>query len=399
MPWWLDNAKLDFPRGYHIEVWGGRGMPAYGFVRRHPEPPARRRLREGAQAGLPRLLRLHRRLLRPRRDDPQRRHLLRDRSATSWTSTAFPCCASTGSGPTTRYNQVEAHAGDLPRADRGDGRRGLRSDADAARTATACPPADRSSTSSAARAWATTPKRSVLNATARPTTCKNLFVADGGPFVSQADKNPDLDDPRALHADERLHRRTAQAGGAMTNDLTRREAVGTCSPPCPWPAPSNSRRPRSNGRCGPPNAPTPTRRRAPRRSRRSSSPPTNGAPSACWPTMSSRATPSRGAPPTPRCPSSWTSSCGDKPDNQLWMRGGLAWLDPECERRFNTDLRGQPALSAHAGPRRHRVSRQGAAGHAARRGVLQPVPRSHGVRLLYDPKLGIDDLQLHGNTA
>ena len=22
-PWWLDNKKLDFPRGYHIEVWGG----------------------------------------------------------------------------------------------------------------------------------------------------------------------------------------------------------------------------------------------------------------------------------------------------------------------------------------------------------------------------------------
>ncbi|MGE0353204.1 MAG: GMC oxidoreductase [Gemmatimonadales bacterium] len=32
MPWWLDNRKLDFPRGYHIEVWGGRGMPGYGFM-------------------------------------------------------------------------------------------------------------------------------------------------------------------------------------------------------------------------------------------------------------------------------------------------------------------------------------------------------------------------------
>jgi len=29
-PWWLDNAKLDFPRGYHIEVWGGMTMPSYG---------------------------------------------------------------------------------------------------------------------------------------------------------------------------------------------------------------------------------------------------------------------------------------------------------------------------------------------------------------------------------
>jgi choline dehydrogenase-like flavoprotein len=30
-PWWLDNKKLDFPRGYHIEFGGGFGMPLYGF--------------------------------------------------------------------------------------------------------------------------------------------------------------------------------------------------------------------------------------------------------------------------------------------------------------------------------------------------------------------------------
>lgn len=31
-PWWLDNENLEFPRGYHIEVWGGRtGMPGFGF--------------------------------------------------------------------------------------------------------------------------------------------------------------------------------------------------------------------------------------------------------------------------------------------------------------------------------------------------------------------------------
>jgi choline dehydrogenase-like flavoprotein len=31
VPWWLDNRKLDFPRGYHIELGGGRDMPGYGF--------------------------------------------------------------------------------------------------------------------------------------------------------------------------------------------------------------------------------------------------------------------------------------------------------------------------------------------------------------------------------
>ncbi len=32
VPWWLDNRKLDFPRGYHIELYGGRNMPSYGFM-------------------------------------------------------------------------------------------------------------------------------------------------------------------------------------------------------------------------------------------------------------------------------------------------------------------------------------------------------------------------------
>jgi choline dehydrogenase-like flavoprotein len=30
-PWWGNNKKLDFPRGYHIEYWGGMSQPAYGF--------------------------------------------------------------------------------------------------------------------------------------------------------------------------------------------------------------------------------------------------------------------------------------------------------------------------------------------------------------------------------
>ncbi|MEX1050898.1 MAG: GMC family oxidoreductase [Gemmatimonadales bacterium] len=40
MPWWLDNSTLDFPRGYHIEIWGGRRVPSAGFmggIHRYPE--------------------------------------------------------------------------------------------------------------------------------------------------------------------------------------------------------------------------------------------------------------------------------------------------------------------------------------------------------------------------
>ncbi len=31
IPWWEDNKKLNFARGYHIELGGGMGMPMYGF--------------------------------------------------------------------------------------------------------------------------------------------------------------------------------------------------------------------------------------------------------------------------------------------------------------------------------------------------------------------------------
>ncbi|MEC5147722.1 GMC family oxidoreductase [Chitinophaga sp. 212800010-3] len=31
IPWWADNKKLDFARGYHIEFGGGMHMPSYGY--------------------------------------------------------------------------------------------------------------------------------------------------------------------------------------------------------------------------------------------------------------------------------------------------------------------------------------------------------------------------------
>ena len=32
MPWWIDNKTLDFPRGYHIEIGGGRHAPTFGVL-------------------------------------------------------------------------------------------------------------------------------------------------------------------------------------------------------------------------------------------------------------------------------------------------------------------------------------------------------------------------------
>jgi choline dehydrogenase-like flavoprotein len=33
IPWWKYDRKNDFPRGYHIELWGGRHMPGVGMFR------------------------------------------------------------------------------------------------------------------------------------------------------------------------------------------------------------------------------------------------------------------------------------------------------------------------------------------------------------------------------
>jgi choline dehydrogenase-like flavoprotein len=40
IPWWGDNKALGFPRGYHVELGGGFGMPGYGFgsgIQHYPE--------------------------------------------------------------------------------------------------------------------------------------------------------------------------------------------------------------------------------------------------------------------------------------------------------------------------------------------------------------------------
>ncbi len=100
MPWWLDNKKLGFPRGYHIETWGGRGQPGARLHGRHPALSGGRRVRRGAQERLSQVLGLDDRFLRPRRDDPQRRLLSASSTRRSRTSTASRCCAFTGSGPT-----------------------------------------------------------------------------------------------------------------------------------------------------------------------------------------------------------------------------------------------------------------------------------------------------------
>src|SRR5207302_1369347 len=98
MPWWLEDQKLDFPRGYHIEVWGGTLIAGMGGEVFSPMP-----------------------------------------------------------GPERGYGIA---AGGVIIHELGGARMG------------------------------DDPKTSVTNRWCQAHECKNLFVSDGAPFVSQADKNP-----------------------------------------------------------------------------------------------------------------------------------------------------------------------------------------------------------------
>ena len=124
MPWWLGHRGLDFPRGYHIEIWGGRGMPAYGFgggIHRFPS---------GGGYG------------RQLKDDYRRYY------------------GSTIGNMPSREDGYGILAGGRIIHELGVTRMGH------------------------------DPRSSVLNANCQAHDVRNLFVADGGPFVTNGDKNP-----------------------------------------------------------------------------------------------------------------------------------------------------------------------------------------------------------------
>ncbi|MBA3672587.1 MAG: GMC family oxidoreductase [Gemmatimonadaceae bacterium] len=188
MPWWLDNKKLDFARGYHIEVSGGLHPPAYGFMGNLPRFPgaggygaklkADYRKYYGAtigfsgrgemipndksfceidptvvdRFGIP-VLRFHWEWSDQERN--QVKHMQ---------ETFRALIAEMGGQPfapmPTREQEYGIAAGGRIIHELGGARMG----------------AD--------------PKSSALNAHCQAHDCRNLFVADGAPFVSQADKNP-----------------------------------------------------------------------------------------------------------------------------------------------------------------------------------------------------------------
>ncbi len=188
MPWWGDHSKLDFPRGYHIEPWGGLFAPGAGAMtglQRHDDfggygAAFKRSARKyyGTTIGFS-----GRGEMLPNEDsycelDPtvvDRYGIPVLRFHWKWTDY--------------EYNQVK-HMQETFRA--------LIHEMGGEVTSPMPTRADGYGISVGGSIIHETgcvqmgndPKTSVLNANCQAHDCKNLFIADGGPFVTQADKNP-----------------------------------------------------------------------------------------------------------------------------------------------------------------------------------------------------------------
>ena len=188
MPWWLDNKALDFPRGYHIEVWGGLNMPSYGFMggieRYGPGGGYGAQLKEdyrrfyGATVGFS-----GRGEMIPNADsycelDPKvvdRYGIPVLRFHWKWSDNEYKQVKHMQE----TFRQIIAGMGGevfdpMPNLEKGYG----------------IAPGGAIIHELGCARMGNDPSTSVLNAHAQAHDVKNLFVADGGPFVSNADKNP-----------------------------------------------------------------------------------------------------------------------------------------------------------------------------------------------------------------
>jgi choline dehydrogenase-like flavoprotein len=188
MPWWLDNRKLDFPRGYHIEVWGGLGAPSYGFmggIHRYPTGGGYGaslkndyRRYYGATVGFS-----GRGEMIPNSDsyceiDPD----VVDRFG-------IPVLRFHWKWSDHEYNQVK-HMQETFRALIAEMGGEVFSPMPTKEQGYGIASGGRIIHELGVTRMGKNPKTSAVNANCQAHDVKNLFVADGGPFVSQADKNP-----------------------------------------------------------------------------------------------------------------------------------------------------------------------------------------------------------------
>ncbi len=98
----------------------------------------------------------------------------------------------------------------------------------------------------------------------------------------------------------------------------------------------------------------------------------------------------------------------DQPVRQVAMRGGLAWIDLECQKRFDKMFVDCGDAERDGRPRRHRLAARGMSG--GRRRTRPDPTAAHGVAFFnsfrdltaagfWTTRMGIDDLQYMGNRS
>jgi choline dehydrogenase-like flavoprotein len=188
MPWWLDNRKLDFPRGYHIEVWGGLGAPSYGFmggIHRYPTGGGYGKTLKndyrryyGATVGFS-----GRGEMIPNADS------FCEIDSEVVDRYGIPVLRFHWKWSDHEYNQVK-HMQETFRALIAEMGGEVFSPMPTKEQGYGIATGGRIIHELGVTRMGTDPKTSVVNPNCQAHDVKNLFVADGGPFVSQADKNP-----------------------------------------------------------------------------------------------------------------------------------------------------------------------------------------------------------------
>lgn len=198
-PWWLDNKNLDFARGYHIEYWGGMGMPSYGTgfgmdsMRQHitdefGKPGTNGGYGKGLKKDIRRFYGTTVGMSGRGESIPQFSNYCEIDGSTvdkygipvlkfhyQWTDQEI----NQAKHMQDTFEEILTNAGAklLGQKAGPESNYGLHAPG-------------RIIHEVGTTRMGNDPKTSVLNSNCQAHECKNLFVVDGGPFVSQADKNP-----------------------------------------------------------------------------------------------------------------------------------------------------------------------------------------------------------------
>ncbi len=190
MPWWLDNAKLDFPRGYHIEIWGGMGMPGAGFM------GGIQHYGQGGGYGAS-LKNEYRHYYGTTIGFSGRGEMIPNEKSyceidpTEVDRHGIPVLRFHWEWTDHEYLQVK-HMQETFRALLHDMGAEVRSEMPSKERGYGISTGGSIIHEVGGVRMGSNPNASALNEHCQAWDCKNLFVADGGPFVTQADKNPTL---------------------------------------------------------------------------------------------------------------------------------------------------------------------------------------------------------------